>query len=159
MRLSTLGGLTPDQSSTMASTMAARKGLRRGAAAVELACLAPFLALVFVLTVDFARVFYVQLTLNDCARNGALFGADLRSYQETAWVKPYDNAVAPTVAGGATLNPPLKADQVAVTKGTGTDGNPNVTVTINYPFKTATQFPGFGTTFNLKASASMRVAP
>ena len=141
------------------TSAAGRNRLRRGVAAVELAFLAPFLALLFVLTVDFGRIFYVQLTLNDCARNGALFGADLRSYQETAWVKPYDSAVAPTVAGGATLNPPLKAEQVTVKNGTGTDGNPNVTVTINYPFKTVTQFPGFGTTFNLKASASMRVAP
>jgi Flp pilus assembly protein TadG len=136
-----------------------RKGLRRAVAAVELAVLAPFLAFLFVITVDFARVFYYQLTLDDCARNGALLGSQLRSYQETGWVKPYNDIVAVTVADGASLNPPLDPSQVTVTGGIGSDGNPNVTVTIQYPFASITNFPGFGDTLNLQATVSMRVAP
>jgi Flp pilus assembly protein TadG len=131
-------------------SIASRQGVRRGVAAVELAVLAPFLALVFVITVDFARVFYYQLTINDCARNGALFGSDLRSYTD---------ATSLVVAGGATLNPPLTAEQVSVVKAKGSDGNPNVTVTVNYSFTTVTHFPGLRNTFNLKAATSMRVAP
>jgi Flp pilus assembly protein TadG len=136
-----------------------RKQPRRGVEAVELAVMAPFLALVFVITVDFARVFYYQQTINDCARNGALFGANLHSYQETGWVNPYQDATSVALADGAALNPPLDSSQVSVTNGTGSDGNPNVTVTISYPFTTVTQFPGFGTTLNLQASCKMRVAP
>jgi Flp pilus assembly protein TadG len=132
--------------------------VRKGVAAVELAFLAPLLALLFVITVDFARVFYYQLTLNDCARNGALFGADLRSYQETGWVNPYTDVTSLVVAGGATLNPPLTADQISIVKGKGSDGNPNVTVTINYSFTAITRFPGLSSPFNLKATTSMRVA-
>jgi Flp pilus assembly protein TadG len=132
---------------------------RRGTAAVELAVVLPFLAFLLVITVDFARVFQYQLTLDNCARNGALFGANLRSYQENGWVNSYNDITSATLADGQTLNPPLASNQVTVTKGTGSDGNPNVTVTINYPFTTITQFPAFGTTLNLKASVSMRVAP
>src|SRR5262245_45468716 len=121
---------------------------RSGAAAVELALVSPILAFLFVVTVDFARVFYYQMTLQDCARNGALFGANLRSYQETGWVSPYSAATKVVVADGATLNPPLATEQVTITPGVGSDGHANVTVTISYPFKTITQFPAFGGQFN-----------
>jgi Flp pilus assembly protein TadG len=132
---------------------------RGGIAAVELAVVLPFLALIFVITVDFARVFQYQLTIENCARNGALFGANLRSYQESGWVNSYNDITNATLADGTTLNPPLTSNQVTVKYGTGSDGNPNVTVTINYPFTTVTNFPGFGTTLNLTANVSMRVAP
>jgi len=135
------------------------KRLRRGAAAVELAVLAPFLVFLFLVTVDFARVFYYQLTIEDCARNGALLGSSLRSYQETGWVQPYNDITAAAVADGASLNPPLDSSQVNVTAGKGSDANSNVTVTITYPFTTFTKFPGFDNTFNLQAKCSMRVAP
>jgi Flp pilus assembly protein TadG len=136
-----------------------RGNARRGVEAVELAVIAPFLALIFVITVDFARVFYYQQTINDCARNGALYGANLRSYQENGWVSPYSDANSVALSDGACLNPPLNSSQVTVKYGTGSDGNPNVTVTINYAFTTVTQFPGFGTTVNLTATCKMRVAP
>jgi Flp pilus assembly protein TadG len=140
-------------------SMAYRRGPRNGVEAVELALVAPFLALLFVITVDFARVFYYQQTINDCARSGALFGSNLRSYQETGWVSPYKDATSVAVADGASLNPPLTSSQVKVVSGKGSDGNVNVTVTVSYPFTTVTQFPGFGSTFNLTATSKMRVAP
>ena len=59
-------------------------------AAVELAVISTFLVPLFVLTLDFARLFYYQVTIDNCARNGALYGARLRSYQETAGVSPYN---------------------------------------------------------------------
>src|SRR5262245_23194902 len=48
---------------------------RRGAAAVELPVLLPFLAFLFVAGVDFARVFYHYLTITNCAANGAEYGS------------------------------------------------------------------------------------
>jgi hypothetical protein len=48
---------------------------------------------------------------------------------------------------------------VTVTNGTGSDGNPNITVTIQYPFKSISNFPGLGSLLNLEATVSMRVAP
>jgi TadE-like protein len=50
-----------------------RGEVRRGAAAVELALLLPFLIFLSMATVDFALVAYVQVTLQNCARNGALY--------------------------------------------------------------------------------------
>src|SRR6516162_5702888 len=50
-----------------------RRGRRRGTAAVELATLLPLLLFLTMATVDFARVAYVQVTLQNCARNGALY--------------------------------------------------------------------------------------
>jgi Flp pilus assembly protein TadG len=46
---------------------------RRAAAAVELAVLLPVLIFTSMATVDFARIAYVQVTLQNCARNGALY--------------------------------------------------------------------------------------
>lgn len=140
---------------------------RSGAAAVELALLSPFLCFLFVMTIDFGRVFYYQMVLNNCARNGALLGAQLNSYQETGWVVPDNTIAGAAVADGASLNPPLQSSQVTVTPAAGTslsnypkgsDGNPQVTVTINYTFTMIVGWPGFSNTINLTAVAKMRVA-
>src|SRR5690349_9373587 len=53
----------------------AARGPRHGTAAVELAVLLPFLAFMFVIGLDFARVFYFSITLTNCARNGAYYGS------------------------------------------------------------------------------------
>ena len=50
-----------------------KRDARRGAAAVELAMLLPVLVFCSMMTVDFARIAYVQVTLQNCARNGALY--------------------------------------------------------------------------------------
>ena len=50
-----------------------KREARRGAAAVELALLLPVLVFCSMMSVDFARVAYVQVTLQNCARNGALY--------------------------------------------------------------------------------------
>jgi Flp pilus assembly protein TadG len=126
---------------------------------VEAALLAPLLLFLMVITVDFARCFYCQLAIDDCARNGAHYAMNLRSYQETGWVAPYDAVTNATLAEGNSVNPPVTADQVTVTPGTGSDGNPNVTVSITYPFTMVVHLPGLPNTFNLKAQVSARVAP
>src|ERR1043165_3353163 len=48
---------------------------RQGVAAVELAFLLPLLCFLFVISIDFARVFYFSLTVTNCARNGAVYGS------------------------------------------------------------------------------------
>ena len=51
-------------------------GARRGAAAVELALVLPFLAFLFVIAVDWSRIFYFTVIVTSCARNGALYASD-----------------------------------------------------------------------------------
>jgi Flp pilus assembly protein TadG len=126
---------------------------------VELAVLAPFLVVLFLIGIDFARLFYYKLTLDNCARNGALFGSNLRSYQEKAWVNSYNDILSATEADGQALCPALTDDQITVTKGTGTDGNDNVTVAIDYSFTPITQLPGLASTLNIHSQVKMRVAP
>ena len=140
--------------------MAIKKNERRsGVAAVELAILLPLIALLFAIGVDWCRIFYHSVTVENCARNGALFGSSLRSYQEKAWVSPNNDITKATLADGGTLSPPLDSSDVHVTNGTGSDGNANITVSVDYPFTTLTGFPGLSQTFTLHAQVSMRVAP
>ena len=46
-----------------------RRGLRRGAAAAELALMAPFLAIILIIAVDFCRLIYAYNTITNAARN------------------------------------------------------------------------------------------
>src|SRR5204863_18342 len=62
--------------SRRAKASGASRRSRRGVAVVELAVLLPLLVMIFLITVDFARVFYFSLTLTNCARAGALYACD-----------------------------------------------------------------------------------
>jgi TadE-like protein len=52
-----------------------RWSYRKGQSAVELAIVAPVLALLLVVVSDFARVFFVSIAVNNAARAGAQFGS------------------------------------------------------------------------------------
>lgn len=124
---------------------------RKGTAAVELAVLVPFLMFLFVIAVDYARIFYYSLTLENCARNGALCASNAYNYP-----MPYSNPTQAALADGASLNPPLKSTDVQVDNNST---NSTVTVTINYTFQTITNYPGLPSSVNLVRSVEMRVAP
>jgi Flp pilus assembly protein TadG len=49
---------------------------RTAAATVELAVLLSFLAFLFVIAVNFARIFYYSQVVENCARQGALYASD-----------------------------------------------------------------------------------
>src|SRR5439155_170092 len=49
---------------------------RDGVAAVELAILLPFLVTLFVIALDWSRIIYYTVTVNNCARNGAMYMLD-----------------------------------------------------------------------------------
>lgn len=125
---------------------------RRGAAAVELAVLLPFLAFLFVIAVDFARIFYFSQTLENCARNGALYASD----PTLAAQSPYTSVTQAALADATNLSP-----QPTVTSGSGTDasGNAYVTVTVSWTFTTVTNYPGVPSTVNLSRTVQMRHAP
>lgn len=126
----------------------------KGAAAVELAVLLPLLAFLFLIAVDYARIFYYSLTIENCARNGALYASNAFNYP-----MPYSSAAQAAIADGSNLNPPLTASDVTVANGTDANGNSCVTVTINYTFQTVTNYPGLPSSVNLVRSVEMRVAP
>jgi Flp pilus assembly protein TadG len=100
---------------------------RRGIAAVELALLLPIIVFVTMASIDFARVVYVLVALQNCARNGALYefysaaGLSLPS----GWTSL--STAVNADAGGLSLNTPSATSP-------SSSSNNYVTVTVSYNF-------------------------
>jgi len=124
---------------------------RRGAAVAELAILLPFLALIFVAALDFGRVFYYHVIVTNCARSGALYGS----------IGPTHAADATGIQSAAKAESPELSSSLNVSSTTGTDsaGNSFVSVTVTYPFKTITDFPGIPASATVGRTVQMRVIP
>ena len=124
---------------------------RRGAAVVELAVILPLLILLFVIAVDFARVFYFSVTLTNCARAGAMYASDPTVSSES----PFASTQAAALADAANLSP---APTISTTSGSDSTGRPYVEVTANYTFHTLTGFPGVPNQVNLARKVRMNVS-
>jgi Flp pilus assembly protein TadG len=122
-----------------------REKHRPAAAAVELALLLPFLSFLLVIAVDWARVFYYSLTLENCARQGALYGSG--------------------AAGGSTIQQAALADApnlspqptVASTAGTGPTGDPTISVTVSGTLQLFSNYVGIGNSVNVSHTVTMRM--
>lgn len=125
---------------------------RRAAAVVELAVLLPLLALLFVLAVDFARVFYISLTLTNCARAGALYACDPSTQKES----PFPSVESAALADAANLSP-----QPTISSTTGVDalGRAYAEVTASSSFTTITKFPLVPSNLQLTRTVRMFIAP
>jgi Flp pilus assembly protein TadG len=131
--------------------MRVRSRLRRAAAAVELAVLLPFLMFLFVIAVDWSRVFYDSVIVTNCARNGALYACD----PTTQASSPYANVTEAALADASNLSPPP-----TVTSTQGSDANGSyVEVTVTYQFQTVSNFPGVPKTTTLVRTVRMNVLP
>ncbi len=133
--------------------MHARRSLtRRGAATVELAILLPVLAFLFLVAVDYCRLFHYSQIVDNCARNGAMWGSD-----------PYGAAKSPyaTVTDAAKADAPTAMQSsmtVSATTYTVTGGT-EYEVTVTYPFKTLTSYPWIPSTVTLTRKCRVPVAP
>jgi Flp pilus assembly protein TadG len=125
---------------------------RPAAAAVELAVLLPFLMFLFLVTVDWARVFYYSVIINNCARQGALYAGD----PVAATQSPYASVTDAALADAKDLQP-----QPTVSTASGVDeaNNPYVDVTVTWQFPTVTNYPGIGSSVELNRTVRARVAP
>jgi len=125
---------------------------RPGASTAELAILLPLLAFLFVIAVDWGRIFYFSLAVENCARNGALYGSDpFEPAQST-----YTSISAAALADAGNLQPP---PTVTSTNGTDSGGNAYVEVTVAWQFASLTNFPGVPSTTNLTRTVRMRMQP
>jgi hypothetical protein len=101
---------------------------RQAAATVEMALLLPLLVGLFLFSVDFARVLYYTITIENCALDGALFGSQAFDNQNQQWigttqywqgpsgqVVSLEKAVAEL--DGTNLNPPLADSNITVSSG------------------------------------------
>ncbi len=131
---------------------------RRGAAAAELAIVAPFLAFILIIAIDFCRLFFAYNTITNAARNGALWAADpLANGTVSPTESPYASVQAAAMADANNLSPALTAADITQTSGTDGQGNATVVVTVKYPFKLITSYLGFSTA-NLTRQITMRVS-
>jgi hypothetical protein len=120
-----------------------------------LAILLPFLAFLFVVAVDFARVFYYSLTIENCARNGALWASDPNGASQS----PYSTVQQAALADAGSLKPTLNSSNITSGSGTDADNNPFVSVTITYPFQTVTTYPGIPNQLTITRTVRMPVLP
>jgi len=132
---------------------------RSGSAAVELAVVLPFLCFMFVISIDYARIFYFSLTMEHAARNGAYFASDYPGLY--SYTSAYDVTMAdltnitpsPTVSilyGDAATGPFYSATPIA----TG-----YVEVKVTWTFKSVTNFPLVPSQTVLVRSCRMAMAP
>ncbi len=151
-RLRALGGLAIGRASTTNEPdRHGRKRCRKGVAAVELAVLLPLLVFLFLITIDFARVYYFSLTLTNCARAGALYASDPAVAPES----PFASVQEAALADATNLSP---APTITQTEGTDGSGRTYVEVTASYSFSTVTGFPGLPNNLALTRSVKMYVA-
>jgi Flp pilus assembly protein TadG len=140
---------------------------RGGAATVELALLLPFLCFLFVICVDYARIFYFGVTVQNCARNGAYYASNYPNnnylYNDIYGYKSLDDAIQ----RDASILPTKPTYEVRY--GTSSSGPFTLTtkpssggytqVKVMWQFNTLTKFPGVPSTVNLEKVAVMQVAP
>ncbi len=153
-----------------------RQSQRRPAAAtVELAVLLPFLVFLAVIATDWARLLYHTITIEACARNGAIYASDAdyaskapyADFAQAALAEGVDTTglTATTATSGTTTTVTYKrtsgAVVVSVARTTGlTDstGHAAILVTVTMPFNTITNFPGVPNSQTLTRSNQMRTA-
>jgi Flp pilus assembly protein TadG len=124
---------------------------RSATAVVELAVLLPLLILLFLVAVDFARVFYFSLTLTNCARAGALYASDPVAATES----PFPDFQSAALADCTNITP---QPTITSTNGVDTSGRAFVAVTANYSFNTVTKFPVIPSQVQLTRTVRMYVA-
>jgi hypothetical protein len=130
---------------------------RPGAAMVEFALMLPILMLALVAAVDFARVFYHDQTIINCARNGALWESDAFSPLRNTYPAS-DGYKDAALADAASLNPALPRGNITSSGPlTDADGRPYVEVTVTYSFPTLTSYLGFSQV-DLSRTVAMRIA-
>jgi Flp pilus assembly protein TadG len=125
---------------------------RRGAATVELSLVLPLLAFLFVIGLDYSRVFYASVIVSNCARNGALYASD----QNVADRSPYEDLQQAVLADASDLTEPLT---VSSREGSDTSSYDWVEVTVTYPFKTVISYPGIPSQVNISRTVHMRKVP
>jgi len=113
--------------------------------------LLPFLAFAFAIGVDFSRVFYYSMTVQNAACRGALYGClDTAHSTDTAGI------TQAALADTSNLTP---TPTVSTTTDTDADGNPQVSVSVAYTFNTIMNFPVVPSKVDLSRKVSMRILP
>jgi Flp pilus assembly protein TadG len=141
-------------------------------ATVELAILLPVLMFLFVVAIDYARIFYAAVTIQNCARNGAYYVSnypnssylynDIYGYTNTDQavmsdasnlIDPNDSSTKPTYTVSYDTSPNGPFTNTSPTT------NCYVQVTVTWTFHSITNFPGVPSQVTFSRSSVMKVAP
>jgi Flp pilus assembly protein TadG len=125
---------------------------RHGSATVELAIVLPLLVFLFLVTVDYCRLFHFAQVVSNCARSGALYASDPGDTAQFPYASLDEAARADAPE---TLRPYLTVTSTTQTTATG----PEVVVTVSYPFTSLTRFPCIPHAVTLSRTVRMPVAP
>ncbi len=128
-----------------------RPSPRPGAATVELAVLLPFLLYMAVIATDWARLLYYSISIENCARAGAIYACD----PITQGQSPYTSVTDAARAEAPGLNP---VPDVACVKTTDPSGT-WYTVTVSTTYQTITNFPGVPQAQPISRVVKMKAAP
>jgi Flp pilus assembly protein TadG len=151
--------------------MLGKPTVRKGAQVAEFAVLLPFLAFMFVIVIDWARIFYYSIAVTNCARNGAMYYARQQSakpttspYTDDGLVNLYVNSSPDPVTAAALADASDLTPAPTVSKTTGSDTyGAYVEVTVSYTFKTVTgftvQFFSVPASTNVRSTCRMYVPP
>ncbi len=123
---------------------------RTGAATVEFALLLPLLLLFLSVAVDFARVYQSLQIVAACARNGALYAADVCIAQAS----PYETVAEAALADAGPLRDEL---QVETRDAFDALGNPCIEVTVRYAFRPQIRVPWLPQSLALERTVRMRL--
>jgi Flp pilus assembly protein TadG len=129
-----------------------RTDRRRAAAIVEMAILLPFLALMFLVAVDFCRVFHTSQTIEGCAETAVLYACG--AAQPPTGSDPISAAKAAAVADSAVLNPPLDPNRIAITVSGSV-----ASVSVSYDFAPLVHYPGLPEILTITRTAQTSVFP
>jgi Flp pilus assembly protein TadG len=124
---------------------------RFGAATVELAVLLPFLLYMAVIAADWARLLYYAISIENCARAGALYASDAVTQGQS----PYTSVTEAARAEAPGLDPVPDVACVQTTDAAGTW----YTVTVSATYKTITNFPGVPQSQPINRVVKMKSAP
>ena len=149
-----------------ASARAGRRKRSRGQALVEFALILPVFMLVMLIAIDFGRLFFTYIQVNNAAREGAAYGAGnptsttgitSRAQQETnAQGQRGENPITVT-AGCADSSGALPGGCADAPGGSGTGNTITVGVGENFTFLTPLINGAFGNNFKVGASATAAV--
>ncbi len=133
---------------------------RLAASSVELAMMLPVLSFLFVVSVDYGRVFYYAVIVQNCARNGAYYAGN---YSPQLYAYTDLTSAATADAGDLSPAPNVVAHYSSSASGPYTSTTPitngYVEVNVSWTFTTLANYPGVPTSVSLSRSARMRVAP
>jgi Flp pilus assembly protein TadG len=145
-------------------------------ASVELAVCLPLLLMLALMVLDFGRILYTSITIDNCAHNAGIYASHCFDNQNQQWIsseaqywqgppgtyQAISTEQAALLVDGQNLSPAVNSSMIVYSGSTQTDSNGDLCafVTITYPFQLiSSSYLGLPSSFNIVRTSQFRVAP